>query len=98
VCELAIPLELLAVTFCKISINPITDPDPVFSRYHVTVIIISCKAFAVVNKEFWDLLQGLRVLNGISLLGCKFTLRKQGKGCRIASEIRKMGFVEIAVT
>jgi hypothetical protein len=32
VCELATALYLLVVTICKCSINPITDPNPVYSH------------------------------------------------------------------
>jgi hypothetical protein len=39
VCELAIALELLVFTFCKISINPITNPNPIYSQYHVTILM-----------------------------------------------------------
>jgi hypothetical protein len=30
VCELAITLQVLVVTFCKVSVNPITNPNPVY--------------------------------------------------------------------
>jgi hypothetical protein len=33
VCELAIALQLLVVTICKCSVNPITNPNPVYSHF-----------------------------------------------------------------
>jgi hypothetical protein len=38
VCELAIALELLVVTFCKNSMNPTDDTNPVYSHpIYVTI-------------------------------------------------------------
>jgi hypothetical protein len=34
VCELGIVLQLLVVTICKCSINPITNPNPVYSHLY----------------------------------------------------------------
>jgi hypothetical protein len=36
VCELAVALELIVVTLCKSLINPITNPNPIFSHKLVT--------------------------------------------------------------
>jgi hypothetical protein len=38
VCELAITLWLLVVMFCKCSINPITNPNPVYSQSRHSVV------------------------------------------------------------
>jgi hypothetical protein len=40
-CKLAIALWLLVITFCKCSINPIINANPVYGHYHV--IILSLK-------------------------------------------------------
>jgi hypothetical protein len=34
VCDLTIALWLLAVTFCTSSVNPISNPNPVYSHTH----------------------------------------------------------------
>jgi hypothetical protein len=36
-CELAIALELLVYMICNCSVNPITDPNLVYSHSHVTI-------------------------------------------------------------
>jgi hypothetical protein len=36
--ELAIALQLLAVTICKCSINPITNPNYIYSHAYVTIL------------------------------------------------------------
>jgi hypothetical protein len=38
VCELTIALYLLVVTTCKCSINPITNPNPVYSHSNHMII------------------------------------------------------------
>jgi hypothetical protein len=35
VCELALAIQLLVVTICKWSINPINSPNPVYSHTHI---------------------------------------------------------------
>jgi hypothetical protein len=42
VCELAKALYLLVVTICKCSINPITNPNPVFSHPYTCICVLIC--------------------------------------------------------
>jgi hypothetical protein len=82
VCDLAIALWLLVVMIHKCSINPITNPNPVYSHTHTCDNIKVKRALCLITTTWGRAAPWLRLL--VSVLPSSFNnkLRKNWRRCK----------------